>query len=320
MTRSDSSAAPFSRRERLGLATAAGILLVAGVAAWVALTPVQEDPYRKLRPRLPAEVAGWRAAGGDREYDDQTIFQYIDGGGEVYRAYNMRLCLARRYERAGQPALLLDLFDMGRPADAFGVFTHDLEGEPAGIGMDSRYRPGWLTFWQGRFYVSVTAEAETPEAGRAVRELGRRLAALIPREGGRPEILSLLPPSGLAAERVVYFHHPVILSAHLYLEDTAVLQLSPRTPAVLAEYRRDDLDPAAKPAKLLLVVYPTAAQAAQVRADFAFVYLEDQADAGLARAEDGTWIAVGCAGRRLAVVLDAASPLVARDLLREALR
>ena len=306
--------------EAVLLAVAAGALLLAGAAAWLGMTPVAEDPYQRLRPRLPAEVAGWRTDGGDKEYDDQTIFQYIDGGGEVYRAYGMRLCLARRYERPGQPALLLDLFDMGRPADAFGVFTHDLEGEPAGIGTDSRYRPGWLTFWQGRFYVSVTAEAETPEAGEAVRELGRRLAALIPREGGRPEILSLLPPGGLASDRVVYFHDPVILSAHLYLEDTAVLQLSPRTPAVLAEYRRDGPAPAAKPAKLLLVVYPTAAQAAQVRADFAFVYLEDQAGAGLAKAEDGAWMAVGSAGRRLAVVLDAASPVVARDLLREALR
>jgi len=308
------------RIELVLLALAAGLLLAAGVVAWLALTPVTEDPYRQLRPRLPAEVAGWRAAGEDREYDDQTIFQYIDGAGEVYRAYGMRICLARRYERPGQPALLLDLFEMGRPEDAFGVFTHDLEGEPAGIGADSRYRPGWLTFWQGRFYVSVTAEAETPEAAEAVRALGRRLAALIPREGGRPEILSLLPPGGLAAGRVVYFHHPVILSAHLYLEDTAVLQLSPRTPAVLAEYRRDGPEPPAKPAKLLLVVYPTAAQAAQVRSDFAFVYLEDQAAAGLARVEDGSWTAVGCAGRRLAVVLDAPSPLVARDLLREALR
>jgi hypothetical protein len=307
----------------MSLTAFAGALLLAGLAAWLGLRAEPPDPYAAIRPDLPVEVDGWRQAGPDREYDRQTIFGYIDGGGEVYRAYRMRRCLARRFERSGEPGLILDLFDMGSPADAYGVFTHDLEGEPAGLGEDSRYRPGWLTFWQGRFYVSVTAEGETDASAGAVRELGRRLAGIIPREPGRPEILAYLPPDGLLRDRTVYFHHPVILSAHLYLEDAGALHLDDRVEGALAQYRRPAPggDPHEEmPARLVLLRYPTAAAAARARADFGLAYLEDQADAGLARTVDGSWVALGCAGRRLALVLDAPSPTLASALCNEALR
>lgn len=310
--------------EKAVLALAAAVLLAAGVTGLLGLVSGGgEDPYPAAKGRIPMEVEGWRAAGPDREYDGQTLFQYIDGGAEVYRAYGMRRCLARRYERTGEPALLLDLFDMGRPADAFGVFTHDLDGEPAGIGQDSRFRPGWLTFWQGRFYVSITAEGETSAAEAAVRSLGRQVADVLPREGGRPELVALLPADGLVRGRVRYFRHPVILSVHLFLDQADALHLDPRVEGTLADYRRPAPggDPhQALPAKLLLLRYPTAEAAARARDDFGFAYLEDQAGSGLAKVQDGSWVALGASGRRLALVLDAASPTLARALRDEALR
>ena len=53
------------------------------------------DPLQELTASLPRQVMGWAVAGEDRFFDDQTIFEYIDGSGEVYRAYNLRQCLAR---------------------------------------------------------------------------------------------------------------------------------------------------------------------------------------------------------------------------------
>ncbi len=108
-----------------------------------------------LRTTLPERIKAWRAVPEDRFFDDQTIFDYIDGAGEVYRAYNMKACLSRRYTATGQPDIMLDIFDMGSSADAFGVFTHDRDGEAVPIGQAALYRPGWLSFWKDRFFVSI---------------------------------------------------------------------------------------------------------------------------------------------------------------------
>jgi len=51
----------------------------------------------ELQKVLPENVRNWAKAEQDQFYDGQTIFDYIDGAGEVYRAYNMQRCLSRRY-------------------------------------------------------------------------------------------------------------------------------------------------------------------------------------------------------------------------------
>ena len=155
-----------------------------------------------LHAALPGQIEAWSAAPEDRFFDDQTIFDYIDGAGEVYRAYNMKRCLSRRYTAAGQPDIVLDIFDMGSSADAFGVFTHDRDGEVLPIGQGALYRPGWLSFWKDRFFVSIYAQEETEPAQKAVKALGIKVADSIPSEGTLPAIIATLPAAGLVPETV----------------------------------------------------------------------------------------------------------------------
>jgi hypothetical protein len=71
---------------------------------------------------------GWRAADPGELYDQESIFSYIDGHAEVYLAYGMTGCLARRYNGPpGEAALALDVFEVGSPADAYGVASYDRE-------------------------------------------------------------------------------------------------------------------------------------------------------------------------------------------------
>jgi hypothetical protein len=105
----------------------------------------------------PRQVDGWQWHGKCDTYDPQTIFDYIDGIGEKYRAYNMRRVWACRYEKADSPTLTLDIFDMGTAEDAFGIFTFERDGEDAGIGQGSDYAGGMLRFWKDRYFVVITA-------------------------------------------------------------------------------------------------------------------------------------------------------------------
>ena len=139
------------------------------------------DQGRPLASFIPAEFTGWTIE-EDQVFDAETIFKYVDGAGEVYRSYNMKSLFARRFAAKGKPALVVDLFDMGTSEDAFGLFTHDLDGEDAATGQGSTYKGGLLSFWKGRYFASVYAEDETPETkqavsgspGRSMRPSGRQ--------------------------------------------------------------------------------------------------------------------------------------------------
>lgn len=210
-----------------------------------------------LAAGVPRQVGGFAAEGPDAAFDRKTIFDYIDGGAEVYLAYDMRGCLSRRYVAPGEPAVVLDLFDMGTSADAFGAFTLDRDGEPLEVGEDGLSREGWVRFWKGRFFVSIYAGRETVGAREAALGMARAIEAGIQEKGERPEILGRLPKGGLQKQSIRYLHSHILLETHVRLSDENVLGLGPETEVVLASYVREG-----KRARLLLVSYPDAVRAA----------------------------------------------------------
>jgi hypothetical protein len=235
------------------------VVCVAVVAAMLVLAGCRAGPPEAddIGLTLPDEVAGWTAAGPVDRWDTETIFDYIDGHAEVYLAYGMRGCASRRYTGPeGEPDLIVDVFELASPEDAFGVFTHDRSGEPVDVGRDARYRWGWLSFWQGPYFVSVTAEADTERARAAVLELGETIAASLPEGGDRPAIVDALPPEGLEVESVRYLHHPTVLNAHVWLGLDNPFGLDVDTPAALGRYAVD-----AGEAFVLIVDYPDATRA-----------------------------------------------------------
>jgi hypothetical protein len=201
---------------------------------------------------LPDAVGDWRATGPAEVWDTETIFDYIDGHAEVYLAYGMRGCTSRRYAGpAGEPDIVADVFELVSPADAFGVFTHDRDGDPVDVGNDARFRYGWLSAWRGAHFVSVTAEADTERSRDAVFEIGATIAASITEPGTRPDIVDALPAEDLEPESVRYLHHPLILNTHVWLGLDNPFGLDADTPAALGHYSMDGNE-----AFVLIVDYP----------------------------------------------------------------
>ena len=268
------------------------------------------DSLDGLQAILPDQINGWERISKDRFFDNITIFDYIDGAGEVYRAYNMRRCLSRRYDRNNGPSIVMDIFDMGSSEDAFGVFTHDQDGESLDVGQGALYRPGWLSLWKGRFFVSIYAEEETTASQEAVRQLGKVVAALIKTQGPTPSILLNLPSEDLQPRSVRYLHHHNVLNYHFYLADGNILNLGPQTHTALASYKRGK-----ESARLLLVMYPNLEKAKIALESFLNNYLPEADSKGMALLENGKWCAATLKGKLVAVVLEADSQEFAKRLL-----
>jgi hypothetical protein len=268
------------------------------------------NTLKDLGARIPKQFKSWTAESNDRLYDEETIYSYIDGGAELYKAYNMRQCLSRRYTSPKRPSIILDIFDMGTSDDAFGVFTHDMDGNLIDIGQDARYRSGWLSFWKHRYFVSVYMEEETDAAEKGVKALGREVAASIAEKGFRPRILQKLPSEGLVSGSVRYLHHPIVLNYHFYISDENILNLSPKTEALLANYKAGT-----EAARLLLISYTNLKVAKKSLKDFSKHYLPDADKAGLAKIENGKFAAAFLKGKLLTIILESDSRRLAERLL-----
>ncbi len=281
-----------------------------GLAAWSAAAMNIPGGSKGDIPKtmLPDSVRGWQADGDDHRYDAETIFDYIDGAGEVYRAYNMKALLSRRYKQPGRPDIIADVFDMGSSADAFGVFTHDLDGEDWSVGQGSVYKGGLLSFWKDRYFVSVFAEDETAEAKAMLLDLGRRVASIVAREGDKPALLAALPPAFADPKRVHFFRHPVILNYHYFVSADNILGLDPTSEGLLVK--------AGGRSALVVVRYPDERRAAAALQAVRAAFLSGSAGSEPVRAADQTWTAAGLQGRTLAVLFRAATAAAAREAVR----
>ncbi len=56
-----------------------------------------------LAKALPQEVSGWQKSRDDEVYDRNDIFNYHDGAGELYLAFDFRFVFVREYVRPESP-------------------------------------------------------------------------------------------------------------------------------------------------------------------------------------------------------------------------
>ncbi|MGD9344983.1 MAG: hypothetical protein PVH84_03920 [Candidatus Aminicenantes bacterium] len=269
-----------------------------------------DDNRIDLGALLPHEINGWEAAEEDKLFDPETIFDYIDGAGEVYRAFNFKSLLARKFAKEGQPDILADLFDMGSSKDAFGIFSHSLEEGEIAIGQGATYMGGLLSFWKGRFFVSLYSEEETEEAEEALLALAKGIAESIKNKGKIPGIVSLFPPESLDRSKIRYFHSYIILNYHFFVADENILHLEPTTDAALGLYNLNG-----ESSYLLLVRYGNEQKAKNALDSFLSVYMPDAGGSKSVRTEDGKWTATRLSGDLLSVIFNAPSASQAKEIL-----
>lgn len=260
---------------------------------------------------LPSRVGEWTASGDDRIYTSENLFEYIDGGAELYLSYGLSAVYSRKYVLAGEPDITLDLFDMTSSENAFGVFSHSRETIDSTFGQGSQYTRGLLLFWKDRYYVSILSSPETDSSRTATFELARRIEAAIPRTGSLPDILEFLPRDSLVEESIRYFHHYVWLNSHYFIADENILHIDENTQAVLAKYGTPE-----ERWYLLVVEYPSDMEARLARTEFVGKYLPEMDRRSVVQVEDSTWTGCRGSGSVLAVVFNAPSLEVAFKVLR----
>ncbi len=267
----------------------------------------------RMNELLPYEMHGWRAQENDEIYDRDTLYQYMNGAAEVYLSYSFRQLLVRRFMKDQQPDIIVELFDMGSPEDAFGVFSHSRESEEVSIGQGSEYRGGLLCFWKGKFFTCVLAERENPSTKKAVLDLGRAIASAIKETGSKPKLVDFLPSDSLMERSVRYFHKHASLNYHYFVADQNILNLDESSKALLARYQ-----PAEGKSYLLLVQYQNIAQANAAFDSFITTYIPEAKQTGIAQLEDGKWTAAKLVQEFVVVVFDAPNKAFAETLLQTA--
>ncbi len=263
-------------------------------------------------PQLPDTIDEWTAAELEYFNNNESLYDYINGGAELYISYGYRYAISRRYLSAGQPDVTVEIFEMGTSENAYGVFSHTRYEEDCTFGQGSQYVEGVLFFWKNNYYVAIMSAEETDKSKKLIYDLGTIISGSIEGEGSVPGLIELLPPKGLDKAGILYFHHYIWLNSYYYIADENILLINDDTDAVLAKYGSPE-----NRSYLLIVQYKDIATAAEAYNNFLEDYFPEGKHTNIFQLEDQKWMAAELSGDTFIAVFNGNSEETVSSLLSE---
>lgn len=144
------------------------------------------------------ELLGWVQSRAPSTYHGKTLYRDRPTSPDLYYAYGFERQAEVEYETprfGSKPLILLEIFDMGTPENAFGVYNFHTYPQMKfeWVGAKALLSGGYLRFSKGKYFVQI----EGYEFATGIREgmiaLAKAVAAQIKDPPQEPRILTLLP-------------------------------------------------------------------------------------------------------------------------------
>ncbi|MBI3123507.1 MAG: hypothetical protein HYZ10_03805 [Ignavibacteriales bacterium] len=185
---------------------------------------------------LPDSINGWKKLGEDRLFNDQNLYDYIDGAAELYISFGFTKVFNRIYSAGEGKEIIVDIFYMNTPQDAFGAFSFSVGKVGNDFGTQSQTAQGAIVFWKNNFVVSIVENPASEEAKKTSLTIAKLIDESIPEKGSFPEVLKYLPSENLDVQSVRYFRHYVWFNTYTYISGENILNINQNTHGVLAKY------------------------------------------------------------------------------------
>lgn len=217
---------------------------------------------------LPTETdlpGGWKVADTLRVFTGRELYDYINGGADLFLEYGFEEVAAGEYLTPGGKTIFINIYRMRDSDAAFGIFsvTRRVEYLPVEIGTMGARTDYQQVFCHGSYYIEAQAMETDSLTMRSMGEFCRAVDKKLEAEPNElPEALRYLPANRPPTDYEVFVRGPLGLNTRKYLSDENIFALSDSVPGVLVSNRMfEDLP---EPQTILVVNYPDSAIAESV--------------------------------------------------------
>jgi len=208
-------------------ASLAVLAVLTAAAVWLALSQARFNPaviVAMSHPKGAASVVGgttvsdtvtsgylsglsqFPALSPVEGYNAETLSDKIDGKAELYLAsgFEEMSCRAFAAPDASQTRVMVYLYAMGSPKDAFAVFSGQRRpgSEPLSLTQNAYSTENAVFFTAGRFYAELVGGGAGPELAPALESMAEALLAALPKDKAAASEAELFPAKGLRADSV----------------------------------------------------------------------------------------------------------------------
>ena len=130
-----------------------------------------------------------------RSYVGSELWQYIDGGAELYHQYNFSEAATADYKK-GTIELVIDIYRFASADDAYGLYSmlRSPGTQLLNLGVEGFFAPASLNFVRGEDLVRITGYEQNKEIDAAIIGVAEEINKMLPGITSKPRAFSLFPP------------------------------------------------------------------------------------------------------------------------------
>ncbi|MCX6828076.1 MAG: hypothetical protein NT002_02165 [candidate division Zixibacteria bacterium] len=166
---------------------------------------IEDVDAGKLLPKS-FEKLGMQRTGDIRTFADNALWEYIDGGAEMYHLYNFIEVATADY-KIGTTEMVIDIYRFDDATDAYGLYGMLRTDKPTIVllGVEGFTAPSSIIFVKGSYLVRLMTYEETEAANKTLADLAQELNNTVPGATVRPNPFKLFPPTNAMGTRDKYY-------------------------------------------------------------------------------------------------------------------
>jgi hypothetical protein len=140
-------------------------------------------------------IEGWVQDGAPQTYTPENLYDYIDGGADLYLSYGFEKLATASYDRGADVSLTVDVYRQRDAYGGFGIYSRERTGSSnfISIGTQGYYEKGMLNFLQGRYYVKIISFGLGAGEEAFLTSVAKQIASRLKDEPVFPKPLLCLP-------------------------------------------------------------------------------------------------------------------------------
>jgi|GEM_PF-1524596 len=183
---------------------------------------------------------------------ENDLFDYMNGGAEIYFGFNFKRLAVRKYLSTDNIGMTIEVYLLKSDADAYGLMSMLPIDAELQLGDWGSYSVGVLRFIAGPYYCRIYLDSDFSHYGDLIKKAGEITAGKISARGKIPELVNLMPTADRKRDGLHYFHDYIAFKNLYYLHPQNILQLDKNTNVVMGDFFNFEADDAT----LILIQYP----------------------------------------------------------------
>jgi len=143
-------------------------------------------------------MPGWRQSGEIQTFEPGTLFEYINGGADLYLAYDFQELKVGEYSNEKKASVTVEIYHHKTSTLAFGIYSQERlpDANFLDIGVQAYVETNVLNFLAGPYYVKMSSFNTGSDDREILIAFGQRVSAALGEKGALPSILSSFPEEG----------------------------------------------------------------------------------------------------------------------------